>query len=132
MKNPYAIYQHNTIESLPPAQITLLLYNKTLQCLDTAQQAFSNSLSVRDHEIIHNNLTRAYNILCELQRSLNFDQAPQLAHALYGTYKYAIQQVLQANQKKVAEPIKHAYRVISEIRDAWQTMLKEQNGKTVK
>ena len=126
MKNPYKIYTSSSIETLSPPRITLLLLNTSLQYMEVARQKLSQTFSIKDYEIIHNNLTKAYDILCELQRSLNFDIDPQLARILYSNYNYANQQILQANYQKSPAPLNRSYPIIRTIRDAWQNMLNKQ------
>ena len=84
MNKQSLIYQKNSIESLSPGRVILLLFNTCLQSLTKVREVLKLEFSVKNQEILHNNLQKVERILNELQGCLNFKTAKELADDIIG------------------------------------------------
>ena len=128
MNNLSQIYKKNSVESLSPGAIILLLFDTVLQSLGKAKFAMSQPFSVKNQELLHNNLQKAERILQELQGCLDFKPAKQLAETLYRLYDYAQTQINLARREKKVENIENAEKVLKELKDGWNEMLLLRNS----
>lgn len=119
------LYQKNSIESLSPGRIILLLFNTALQCLTRVRETLSLEFSIKNQEIFHNNLLKAENIIQELQSSLNFQPAKELADTLFRLYDYVCDQIMIVRAKRSSEHLDNAEHVLKELRDGWLDMLQK-------
>ena len=100
-----------------------MLFDGALRFMDAAKKGFEEEDFTKRNEDVNNNLIRAQNIVMELQGSLDMSVKGDLPGTLYRLYDFVIYQLQQANLKKDSEPIDHAYKTISELREAWEEML---------
>ena len=128
MNNLSQIYKKNSVESLSPGAIILLLFDTVLQSLGKAKFAMGQPFSVKNQELLHNNLQKAERILQELQGCLNFKPAKQLAETLYRLYDYAQTQINLARREKKVENIENAEKVLKELKEGWNEMLLLRNS----
>lgn len=119
------LYQKNSIESLSPGRIILLLFNTALQSLARVRETLNLKFSIKNQEIFHNNLLKAENIIQELQSSLNFQPAKELADTLFRLYDYVCDQIMIVRSKRSLEHLDNAEHVLKELRDGWLDMLQK-------
>jgi len=123
MKKGYTqAYMENHFTSMSPGQIVLALYDGAISAMDHAVEAFNDGDFARRGTAI----TKAVDILGELQVALNMTEGPQqpLAVSLDALYHYIIHELTISNMKDDPSSIPECKRLISEIRDAWAQMLK--------
>ena len=130
MNNHSLIYQKNSIESLSPGRVILLLFNTCLQSLTKVREVLSAEFSIKNQETLHNNLQKVERILHELQSCLNFKPAKQLADTLFRLYEYACDQLTIVRSKKSVESLDNVERVLKELRDGWAEMLQKREAET--
>ena len=122
-------YKAQSIETASPGKLVLMLFDGALRFMDGAKKGFEEEDFTKRNEDVNNNLIRAQNIVMELQGSLDMTVKGDLPGTLYRLYDFVVHQLQQANLKKDPEPIEHAYKTISELRDAWDEMLaQDQEG----
>ena len=119
------LYQKNSIESLSPGRIILLLFNTALQSLTRVRETLDLEFSIKNQETFHNNLLKAENIIQELQSSLNFQPAKELADTLFRLYDYVCDQITIVRAKRSLEHLNNAEHVLKELRDGWLDMLQK-------
>lgn len=128
MNKQSLIYQKNSIESLSPGRVILLLFNTCLQSLTKVREVLKLEFSVKNQEILHNNLQKVERILNELQGCLNFKHAKELADTLFRLYDYACDQLAIVRSKKTVENLDNVERVLKELRDGWAEMLQKREA----
>ena len=122
------LYQKNSIESLSPGRIILLLFDTALQSLYRVRESMNLEFSIKNQEIFHNNLQKADNIVQELQSSLNFQPAKELADTLFRLYDYVSDQITVVRSKRSMEHLGNAERILKELRDGWYDMLQKREN----
>lgn len=120
-------YKKNAIETASPGKIILMLFDGALGFLTTALEGFSIENPVKRNEVINNHITKAQNIILELQSSLNMEVAGEFSQTMFGLYDFMYNQLNEANTKKSNEPIETVHRLLKELRDAWAEMLTQNN-----
>ena len=116
-------YQSASVETSSPGKVILMLFDGALRFMEAAQKGFDEEDIVKRNEAIHNNLTKAQNIILELQTSLDLEKGGDFAKTMYGLYGYMHQELSQANVKKDKAPIENVVNHLNEIRNAWEEML---------
>ena len=118
-------YKNSSVNTASPGQLVLMLYDGALKFLSLAEQGLSSTDPRIKNEVVNNNLIKAQNILAELQSSLDMKVPGDFSKTMFGLYDFMIRQLQQANIKKVAEPIETVSKMLKDIRDAWEEMLKK-------
>ena len=118
-------YKAQSIETASPGKLVLMLFDGALRFMDGAKKGFEEEDFTKRNEDVNNNLIRAQNIVMELQGSLDMSVKGDLPGTLYRLYDFVVYQLQQANLKKDPEPIEHAQKTITELRDAWGEMLNQ-------
>ena len=131
--NPQGIaksYQSNAVLTASPGKLVQLMLEGALRFVRNAKTGFEEEDYVKRNEIVHNNIQRAQSIVAELQASLNLKVQGDFAPTMYRLYDFVNRKLLEANHKKVAEPLDEVEKVLGEIEEAWSTMLSntEQNN----
>ena len=116
-------YKSVAINTAPPAHLVLMLFDGALRFMATASAGFGEANIAKRFETIHNNLIKTQNILRELQVSLDRKAGGEFAERMFALYDFMIAQLMQANLKKDAEPIRVVEDLLGQIRDAWAQML---------
>ena len=123
-------FHANNILTAPPGKVTLMLFDGALRFIEEAKKGFDlDESQLRRNEIIHNNITRARDILIELQTSLNLKDGGTFAETMYGLYNYMLERLLEANLQKNIDGLLETQKRLQPIRDAWEDMLNNQNPK---
>lgn len=121
-------YKTVSVDTASPGKLILMLFDGALRFLGAAEDGFHLQDPRERQETIHNNLMKAQNIVSELQRCLNFRQGADFAINMFRLYDFMNAQLMEANVKKDARNIQTVVRLLGEIRDAWDQMLREQGN----
>ncbi len=116
-------YKRQAILTASPGQLVLMLYDGVIRFLHQAQESFAEIDSPRGIENVHHNITRAVNILAEMQSNLNMDVGGEYAENLWRLYDYYQRRLHEANMKKQPEPVAEIMGLVQELRDGWAEML---------
>ncbi len=111
-------YLQTAVETAHPARLVVMLYDGALRFLNHAIE----SIERRDHEQQNLYLQKAQRILGELISSLDFAQGGEIAENLFQLYTYLYNQLVQANLNDDAAKVRHAIALLSELREAWDTI----------
>jgi len=102
-------YLADQVETATPAQRLLMLFERLLRDLRTAEEAFSGT----DLKVISDALVHAQQILFALRDPL--DAATPLGASLAGVYSFCINELIRANLEKNANRLPAVVRVIEQI-----------------
>jgi flagellar protein FliS len=102
-----------------------MLYQGAIRFLGIAKDAIRD----RKLDVAHNNLLKAQDIVLELISSLNFD-AGEIAHNLYSLYMYMNRRLIEANVAKDVTIIDEVIKLMTTLKEAWETLLSQQRDET--
>jgi flagellar secretion chaperone FliS len=128
--NPWQSYRQVATRTASPGQLVLMLYEGAIRFLERAQAGFRLEDPVEFNTTINNNILRAQDIIRELDFSLNVEQGGELAIQLRRLYDYFDRILLEANLRKDPKGVTEVIHRITELRDAWATMLAQQGQTT--
>ncbi len=94
--------------------------------MSRAEHGFGMDSLARRNEEIHNNIVKAQSILRELQASLDLEIQGEFPRQMYALYDFMIAQLLAANVRKEVEPLRVIYPMLTDLREAWDEMLRKQ------
>ncbi|MBN3523872.1 MULTISPECIES: flagellar export chaperone FliS [Paenibacillus] len=117
----YQAYQKNKYETASPHKLILMLYYGALKYTNQAEAALSEGNPL----LAHQHILKVQDIIYELIACLNEREGGEVAQNLKNLYLYVIEQLVQANIQKSAQPLAEAKTVIQSIKDAWETIGKE-------
>lgn len=117
--NPYKSYLKQEIEGATKGKLVLLLYDGAIKFLRVAKRAIEK----KDIQESHNNIIKAENILFELMSTLDMDAGGDIATNLLRLYDFMIWQLIDANKTKDAEKVESVIKLMSDLRDAWKTIV---------
>lgn len=116
MGNGYQKYKATAIQSANREKILLLLYEGAIKFVKRAILACEN----RDIAERGINIGRAYDIILELNNTLNHTAGGDISINLERLYVYMTDQLTQANIKGESEPLKIVLRLLETLYDGWQ------------
>ncbi|MFQ3611648.1 MAG: flagellar export chaperone FliS [Fimbriimonadales bacterium] len=111
-------YLETAVETASPVRLVVMLYDGAIRFLNEAKQAIQN----RDFETQNLKFQRAQRILAELISSLDFDKGGEIAENLFRLYTYMYNQLVEANLQDSIERTEHVIHLLSELREAWDTI----------
>lgn len=114
MPNPYSQYRQTQIQTAPPEQLVMMLYDGAIRFgLQAVESIKANDLAAAS-----NSLVRVQDILNELMLSLNSD-AGEIADQLHQLYDYFLRRTIEANLKKDAAIVEEVLQFLRELRSTW-------------
>jgi flagellar protein FliS len=125
-RNPWTSYRQIAMQTAPPGQLVLMLYDGAIRFSERALTGFAFTDPGERNATINNNLQRAVDIVRELNCCLNTDDGGQLAQTLRDLYDYMERRLLESNFKKHRAGVDEVVIHLKELRDAWATMLANQ------
>jgi flagellar protein FliS len=128
--NPWKSYRQISTQTAPPGQLVLMLFDGALNSIDRALLGFNVMEIGERNTTIHNNLTRAIDIIRELNHSLDTESGGQLADTLRNLYVYFERRLVESNLKKSRKGVDEIIPMLKQLRDAWSGMLTRQTSDT--
>ena len=114
--NPYNKYKQASVLSASREQILLMLYEAAIRFTKLAIQATEEKrIADKGHNII-----RAFDIIVELQATLDHKVGGELAVQLEQLYVYMQEQYTKANIKNDVEPLKSNLKVLENLYEGWK------------
>lgn len=120
--NPYNAYKNTQIKTASREQILLMLYDGAIRFMKQGKKA----LKQENHELAHDKLLKSQDIITELMASLDMDIGGEIAEDLYSLYDFILHNLVQANVEKNAKRVDQAMDVMSDLNEAWDTIINEQ------
>jgi flagellar protein FliS len=112
--NPYNQYRQTQIQTAPPEQLVLMLYDGAIRF---ALQSIE-SINAKDPEAANNWLIRVQDIVSELRTALD-SRAGEVATQLDFLYDYLYRRTVEANVKKDVEIVEEVVHFLRELRSTW-------------
>lgn len=119
--NPYQKYKQTSITSAPREQILLMLYEGAIKFTKLAIVAAEQKKIAERGQ----NLMRAYDIIMELQISLDHKVGGDLSRQLDQLYTYVLDQYTKTNLTGEVEPLKAALKVIENLYEGWKVAVEK-------
>ncbi len=119
--NGHERYLETAVETASPARLIVMLYDGAIRFINEAITAMHQ----RDYETQNARLQRAQKILAELISSLDFDKGGEIAENLFRLYTYMYNQLVEANIHDNVERLEHVIDLLSDLREAWDTIATE-------
>jgi len=126
-KKRLASYQSVAIATASPGKLILMLMDGAVRFLHTAEDGLKLKDLRARQETVHNNLLKAQNIISELQRCLNLREGGDFAINMFRLYDFMNTRLMEANTRKEPANIRVVIKLLGELRDAWDQMLREQS-----
>ncbi|TMW72383.1 flagellar export chaperone FliS [Alteribacter natronophilus] len=118
LKNPYANYQQQNMQTKSPGELTLMLYDGCLKFIRRAGEAMEANQVEKRNE----NLIKAQAIISELMVTLKGES--EVARNMMQMYDFIMSRLVDANMKNDPAALKEAERFVREFRDTWVEALK--------
>ena len=111
-------YQHQSVQTSTPGELTLMLYNGLVKFLKLSQ----NELDQKNIEKVHYYLKKSQDIVEELLYTL--DRKYEVTHNMALMYEYMVRRLIEANMKKDKAIISEVIDYAEQFRDTWVQVLK--------
>lgn len=110
-------YAQTEVSTVTPARLVLLVYDAVLAAVEIARTALTSERP--DLGVVSQQLTRAQQLVTELEVALDHERGGQIAASLQGLYDYARRRLVDANLSKDPGPLDEVTRIIGDLREAW-------------
>lgn len=114
----YTAYKAASISNSKPEDLVMMLYTGLVRFIIQAQKAIEDNNIEKTHE----NITRAQDIIAELEASLNMEY--EISHNLMLLYDYLYRRLVDANVKKDRAILDEVLKLAIEFRDTWGQAMK--------
>lgn len=115
MKAGYQKYKTTSVQSASKEKILLMLYEGAIRFMKQALAAIDKK-DIAERGL---NIGRAFDIVMELNNTLNFEVGGDLAKRLEQLYMFITDQLTQANIKNDKEPLQHALKTMETLYSGW-------------
>lgn len=117
-RNPYQVYEQNSITTASPGELTLMLYDGCLKFIRQGKTAVLNKQIEQKNEALKN----AQNIIRELMATSN--PKVEITKQFMSLYDFILRRLISANIKMDIVALEEAEELLIELRDTWKEMLK--------
>ncbi len=128
LRNPLQSYKTISLETAPPGRLVLMLFDGAIKFLEKAKLGFGIEDPVEMNETVHNNITRAQDIINELNSTLNMDQGGEIAVVLRDLYVYMENKLFESNIRKEIEGVQEVIDRLSTLQEGWSEMLEQETA----
>jgi len=118
----YSHYRTQAVTTASPAQLVAMLYQGALTAVEVADEALRTD---RGGPQAHDELLRAQAILNELVCSLDHERGGEVARNLAALYDFCLDRLVRANLDKDPAPLEAVRSTLTDLADAWSTMMRE-------
>jgi len=112
-------YLRDAVMTATPEQLHLMLYDGAIRYAMQAKDA----INAKDYEISYDKLTRAQNIIIEMQSGLRYDINRELCGRVASIYNFLYKKLLDANINRDTSAIDDALKVLRIERETWQILV---------
>ena len=123
LRSPLQSYKTISLETAPPGQLVLMLFDGAIKFLERAKLGFDIEDPLEMNETVHNNITRAQDIINELNSTLDMDQGGEVAVVLRDLYVYLDNRLFESNIRKELEGVQEVIDRLSTVQAGWSEML---------
>jgi flagellar protein FliS len=115
MNDAYKKYKQTSVQSASREKLLLMLYEAAIKFTKLAIAACER----KDIAERGKNIGRAYDIVMELNNTLNHKVAPELCANLEQLYMFITEQYTQANIKGDPKHLRDALKILEILNDSW-------------
>ncbi|MDB4688956.1 flagellar export chaperone FliS [Verrucomicrobia bacterium] len=126
LSSPLQSYKTISLETAPPGQLVLMLFDGAIKFLERAMLGFDIEDPLEMNETVHNNITRAQDIINELNSTLNMDQGGEVAVVLRDLYVYLDKRLFESNIRKESQGVQEVIDRLSTVQEGWSKMLEQE------
>ena len=112
-------YRETQIKTASKGKLIVFLYDGLIRFIDRALE----NLPAKKYDIVNTNILKSQDILTELTLSLNME-AGDFANKLMSIYTFLNTKLIEANVNKDPVPLQFVKRMVTELRDAWNQIVK--------
>ncbi len=123
LRSPLQSYKTISLETAPPGQLVLMLFDGAIKFLERAMLGFDIEDPLEMNETVHNNITRAQDIINELNSTLDMDQGGEVAVVLRDLYVYLDNRLFESNIRKELEGVQEVIDRLGTVQAGWSEML---------
>ncbi|WP_026691418.1 flagellar export chaperone FliS [Alteribacter aurantiacus] len=118
VRNPYANYKQQNMQTKTPAELTLMLYEGCVKFIRRGEKALVEG----NMEVKNENLIKAQNIIRELMVTLKVET--DTARNMMQMYDFILSRLTDANTKNDVKALKEAERFVVDFYDTWKEVIK--------
>lgn len=130
MSNPYQKYKQTSVQSASKEKILLMLYEAAIKFTKLAVKA-AEEKRIADRGL---NIGRAYDIIMELNNTLDHKVGGEVAKNLEQLYMFIMEKYTRANITGDPEHLKSCIKILENLYQGWQGAIeklkKEESEKT--
>ena len=119
-ENPYL---RDAVLTATPEQLHLMLYDGAIRYALQARDAIAE----KDFSTSYERLTKAQNIIAEMQAALNYEINRELCERVAAVYNFIYRKLLDANVNRRVEEIDDAVKVLRIERETWHILVDKVN-----
>lgn len=121
MKNPYNKYKAVSVQSASREKLLLMMYEGAIKFNKLAIYA-TEEKRIADRGI---NIGRAYDIVMELNNTLDHKVGGEISQNLEQLYMYITDLYTKANLEGRSEPLQEALKILETLYDGWQKAVEQ-------
>ncbi|MCR4289900.1 MAG: flagellar export chaperone FliS [Candidatus Scalindua sp.] len=111
-------YKKSQVDTASPISLVIMLYDRAIVLLNKAK----NEISEKQYEAKGHTLDKATEIIFELLTTLDRDKGGEIASSLSNLYNFILREITDANLKLNSKPLDNAIRILSELRESWDSI----------
>lgn len=123
MNNLYEQYRQTSIQTAPPEQLVLMLYDGAIRSMEQAKLALTEGRDATEP------IGRAQDIIVELLASLNRSAGP-IAENLQQLYDFWIHRLFQALVRRDPQMIEEVSVMVRDLRESWAVVAQQRKAAT--
>lgn len=112
----YDTYLEAEVFGADPVKLIHMLYRGAIEAVGSARRHLA-AKQIRERS---RQVTKAWNILQELSRSLDFERGGEIARRLSDLYDYMQRRLMEANAQQADVPLAEVESLLNTLCDAWQ------------
>jgi flagellar protein FliS len=121
MKNAAQKYKQTSVQSATPEKILLMLYEGAMRFIKLAITAIDNK-DIAGRGV---NIGRAFDIILELNNTLNHEKGGDIAKNLEQLYMFITDQLTKANATGQRKPLEDSLKVLETLYSGWVEALEK-------
>ena len=114
--NPYL---RDAVLTATPEQLQLMLFDGAIRFASQARDAIGRGAVEQSYDL----LTRAQNIVREMENGLRHEVSPELCAQMASLYRFVFSKLVDANVHKDLQALEDALQVLRHQRETWAILL---------
>ncbi len=114
-------YLETKVMTASPEQLQLMLYDGAIKFCEQASEA----IKTKNIEESFNLITKAENIIMELNNSMKDEYAPEACANMRRLYLFCYDRLVTANLKKDLKALSEAIEVLRQLRETWLMLIEK-------